>query len=61
VANPTAGKGAGVDVRAKNLKVAILALADVEQMILPLTPGRYGLRELRELEALEVLRRLDKP
>lgn len=60
VSNPTPAKS-GVDVRSKNLKVAILALADVEEMILPLTPGRYGLRELRELEALEVLRRLDKP
>ncbi len=60
VANPTPATP-GVDFRAKNLKIAIMALADVEQMILPLTPGRYGLRELRELEALEVLRRLDKP
>lgn len=59
VANPISGKPL-VDVRAKNLKVAILALADVEQMILPLTPGRYGLRELRELEALDLLRNLDK-
>lgn len=60
VSNPTSAKTV-VDVRSKNLKVAILALTDVEAMILPLVPGRYGLRELRELEALDVLRRLDRP
>lgn len=50
-----------VDVRSKNLKIAILALRDVEAMITPLEAGRYGLRELRELEALELLVALDKP
>lgn len=60
VSNPVPAK-AMVDVRAKNLRIAILALADVEAIILPLEPGRYGVRELRELEALDILRHLDKP
>lgn len=59
-ANPTAEAPARAAPRSNNLRLAVMALTRVERMILPLVPGHYDERELLELEALTLLRKLDK-
>ncbi len=58
--NPTAAPQSNDGHRPNNLKLAIMALTQVEGMICPLQAGHYGDRELLELRALTILRRLDK-
>lgn len=58
--NPTAPTEARQNGGRSNLRLAIIALQRLERIVLPLMqPGRYGERELLELEALKLLQKID--